>query len=274
MHPDIEPVKKWFGYNRKERRASFILIILIILVLSARMFVPSTDMEITDVTLQFLSGTDADTVTYEPSVIFDPNKASYDTLLLAGLDEKEARTLVSYRNKGGRFKKPADIQKLYGLDSAKAEKIIPYISIQPDTSYNIRYQKRPPVGLNSCDSAMLEKLPGIGPVLSARIIKYRNLLGGFVSVEQLREVYGLQPETYETIRTMVFADTALVKKVRVNGSDFSGFTRIPYLKRFHVTDILKYRELHGKISGVEELVKNNIIPDSIAGKIRPYLLFE
>lgn len=273
MHLDIEPVKKWFGYNRKERRASFILIILIIIVLSARVFVPSSDMEITDVTLQFMSEADADSVKHKPSFMFDPNKASYDTLLLAGLEEKEARTLVSYRNKGGRFRKPSDIQKLHGLDSAEAERIIPYISIRQDTSYNIRYQKRAPVGLNSCDSAMLEKLPGIGPVLSARIIKYRNLLGGFVAVDQLREVYGLQPETYETIRTMVFADTALVKKVNINDSDYSGMSRIPYLRRFQVSNILKYRELHGKITGVEELVRNNIIPDSIAGKIRAYLLF-
>lgn len=271
MRIDIEPFKKWFGYNRKERRASLILIILIVFVLSARMFVPASDMEIMDVSMQFLSEAGHDSI--RPSFFFDPNKASFDTLLLAGLEENEARTLVNYRNKGGRFRKPADIQKLYGLDSAKAERLIQYISIQPDTLYNIRYQKRMVLGLNSCDSAMLERLPGIGPVLSARIIKYRNLLGGFVSVEQLREVYGLPPETYERIRTMVFADTALVEKVKINDTDYTGLTRIPYLRRFQVSDILKYRELQGRISGIEELVRNNIIPDSLAGKIRPYVAF-
>lgn len=273
MRIDIEPVKKWLGYNRKERRASYILILLIVLVLSARMFVPASNMQVTDVTMQFLSEATPDTMGRQPSFLFDPNRASYDTLLLAGLEEKEARTLVSYRNKGGKFRRPADIRKLYGLDSAKAERLIQYISIQPDTSYNIRYQKKEPVGLNSCDSVMLEKLPGIGPVLSARIIKYRNLLGGFVSVEQLREVYGLPPETYERIRTMVFADTLLVKRVNINNSDYTELTHIPYIRRFHVSDILKYRDLQGKISGVEELVRNNIIPDSVARKIRPYLLF-
>lgn len=273
MSFDPEPVKKWFGYNRKERRASFILITLVTLVLAARMFVPASDMKLSDVTMQFLSGAATDTFSNGASFLFDPNKSSYDTLLLAGLEETEARTLMNYRSKGGRFRYPADIKKLYGIDSAEAARIIPLIRIQQDSANSLRYRKKGPVELNSCDSAMLEKLPGIGPVLSARIIKYRKLIGGFVSSEQLKEVYGLPAETFERIKSMVYADTTLLRKVNINTADYTALTGIPYLRRFHLTDILKYRELQGRISSVDELVKNRIIPDSLEARIRPYIDF-
>ena len=76
--------------------------------------------------------------------------------------------------------------------------------------------------INSCDSASLEALPGLGPVLSARIIRYRNLLGGFASVNQLREVYGLSEETYELISGMLTADSADISKININNADYRG----------------------------------------------------
>lgn len=273
MSFDLEPVKKWFGYNRKERRASILLIILIILVFLVRVVVPEKNIEINDLTLQILTAPSDSPERSVPSFFFDPNNATYDTLLKAGFGEREARTLISYRNKGGRFGKASDIRKVYGLDSAKAVALIPYIRIQNDTTTTKRHYQKPLIELNSCDSASLEKLPGIGPVLSARIIKYRNLIGGFVSPVQLREVYGLSPETFELIGTRVYADTSLVRKININTADYKMLSGLPYLKRFDVADIMKFRELEGRIPGIGELVRNNIISDSIAEKIRPYLEF-
>lgn len=273
MRIDIEQVKDWFGYDRKERRASFILIILIVLVISARMFVPGSDINISEVTMQLIYEETSDSFSPGPSFFFDPNIASYDTLLLAGLEEKEARTLISYRNKGGRFRIPGDIRKLYGVDSVEAERLMPHISIRQDTVYKISYGHRKLLELNIADSAMLEKLPGIGPVLSARIVRYRNLLGGFVSVNQLREVYGLPPETFEMIRSLVYTDSSMVEKININEADYNSLMKIPYLRRYNLNDIVKFRELEGRITSVSELVENDIIPDSLASKIRPYLLF-
>ncbi len=267
MNIDTEPVKKWFGYNRQERRSSFILICLIAVMLLVRVGVPGSRMEVVELTPE----------SELPASIpaFDPNHAPFDTLLKAGFNEREAKTLISYRNKGGRFRKPSDIRRLYGLDSAKAARLIPYIHFENDTTVSryVRYQKKTSVELNSSDSALLVSLPGIGPVLSARIIRYRNLLGGFASVNQLKEVYGLPPETFERIRSLVYADSTLIRKVNVGTADYATLTKIPYLRRYQVTDILKYRELQGSISCIEELVKNNIIPDSLASRIRPYINF-
>jgi DNA uptake protein ComE-like DNA-binding protein len=128
--------------------------------------------------------------------------------------------------------------------------------------------------LNSCDSATFVSLPGIGPVLAARIIKYRHLLGGFASVDQLKDVYGLPVETYELIKGRLYTDTLIISRININSADFKTLARLPYIERFEVTAILKYRELNGKISGINELTVNKLIGAEKAFKVRPYLKFE
>jgi len=130
------------------------------------------------------------------------------------------------------------------------------------------------IDINLCDSASLVALPGIGPVLSARIIKYRNLLGGFVSVSQLREVYGLSPETFDMISEMVSAGPSAVKKIKINSAEYKQLLRMPYLEKSEVAAILKYREEKGGIGGINELVDTDIIAADKAEKLLPYLEFK
>jgi len=127
--------------------------------------------------------------------------------------------------------------------------------------------------LNLCDSADLEALPGIGPVLSARIIKYRNLLGGYASVEQLREVYGLKEETYNLIMKRVKASSSDVKQIAVNTATYRQLLRFPYIDRDDVSAILGYREQEGRIINMKVLIENNILDEEKAGKAEPYLDF-
>lgn len=145
--------------------------------------------------------------------------------------------------------------------------------IQSHYNKNYSVQSERLLELNSCDSASLESLPGLGPVLSSRIIKYRNLLGGFVSVEQLREVYGLSEETYKLVSVMLKADSGLVRKIPVNSADYRQLIRLPYFERSEVSSILKYRELMKKVESIGELVENKIITPEKAKKISPYLSF-
>ncbi len=133
--------------------------------------------------------------------------------------------------------------------------------------------QRPLLEINTCDSASLEALPGIGPVLSVRIIKFRKLLGGFASVVQLREVYGLSEEVYNIISARVFADTMKVRKIRINNAEYRELIRLPYFEKYEVTAILKYRELEGNISCLNEMIENKLIAPERAMKVRPYLEF-
>jgi len=284
MKFNSEPVMKWFGYSRRERRSTFILLIIILIILILRNFIPARNIEI-----EYLSagspGPENKSINAqdtEPAAKelfnFDPNKASFDTIVKLGFTSRQANTLIRYRASGGRFKKPSDIRKVYGIDEKQAESIVPFIVISPDSSVKIKsgsYQKKLQLlDLNSCDSSSLVKLPGIGPVLSKRIIKYRQLIGGFAGVDQLKDVYGLPPETYDLIKARVFADTSVLTKTKINNADFKALMHLPYIEKFEATAILKYRELKGRIEGLGDLIENKLIPPEKAKKMRPYLNFE
>jgi competence protein ComEA len=283
MKSNLEPIRNWFGYTRRERRSSVILITVIIVILILRIVVPEKNIVVEDLTASILD-------TDRPSVIkvdstqsevqlfsFDPNKSSYDTLIKLGFSEKEARTLISFRNKGGKFRRPSDIKKVYGIEGVKAEKLIPFVKVNADTNRPgvvAGKPQKPLIDLNSCDSSTLVTLPGIGPVLSVRIIKYRKLLGGYASVDQLKEVYGLPPETFEIIKGRVYADSLVLLKIKINAAGYKELSRLPYFEKYEVNAILKYRELKGRLENINDLVGNKLITQDKAGKVRPYLNFE
>ena len=160
----------------------------------------------------------------------------------------------------------------------QTERIIPFAKVKNDSSVQFRdnysLKKRPLLDLNNCDSASLDRLPGIGPVLSIRILKYRQLLGGFAIVDQLKEVYGLPVETFDLIKSRVFVDSSSVIKIKINSADSKKLSRLPYIENYEVKAILKYRELKGNITGITDLVDNKLITEEKARKILPYLNFE
>ncbi|HUV00331.1 MAG TPA: helix-hairpin-helix domain-containing protein [Bacteroidales bacterium] len=161
-------------------------------------------------------------------------------------------------------------------EETKEESIssVPVFTAALKQSEKPSYQKKQaPVNINTCDSAALVALPGIGPVLSVRIIKYRNLLGGYFSTDQLKEVYGLPEETFNLISSRVYADSLSVKKIRINHADYKELIRLPYFERYEVSAILKYRELRGRIKGMNDLVENKLVSAEKVSRIRPYLDF-
>jgi competence protein ComEA len=171
----------------------------------------------------------------------------------------------------------SDYRKVEEIEARQTRNIIHYNNSRPDTASkkrNVRYtQKKSLINLNRCDTTELISLPGIGPVLSVRIIKYRNLLGGYASVNQLSEVYGLPPETFNLIKERVYADTSLVVRISINSAGYKELSRLPYFEKYEVQVILKYRDLKGRIGGIDELVENKLIPLEKGTKVRPYLDF-
>lgn len=205
-----EAFKDWFGYTRRERRASFILLLFIVSVAGIRFMVPGVRMK--------------------------PELAALETDFAS---DSSVRVII------------------------QENKIRQY---RPAVTVTI-------IDLNKCDSASLVTLPGIGPVLSARIIRYRNLLGGYAEVSQLREVYGLPEETYSRISARLSADREDVRKIIVNRADYRQLLCFPYFERYDVTAILKYRELQGKIESCDELVDNKILSREKADRVKCYLDF-
>jgi competence protein ComEA len=283
MKLNIEPVRSWFGFTRRERRSSFILLIIMVFIVSLRYAVPEKNIAIEDITASIsgiggsfgLSGRDTSSV--EQLFLFDPNRASYDTLIMLGLASKEANTLIRYRNKGGKFRNPSDINKVYGITEENSEKLIPFVKMAGSTAEEHQFanstQKRPILDINICDSASLVRLPGIGPVLSARIIKYRHLLGGFARIDQLKEVYGLPEETFDIIKGRLYADSSAVVRININSAGYKELSRFPYFEKYEVTAILKYKELNVRVGGISDLIENKLLTKEKAYKVRPYLCF-
>jgi len=284
MKLNIEPLKKWFGFSRRERRSTSILLIIILFVIIVRYIIPESKIEIEYISTDFNASESYTEINSEQELPdsqlfnFDPNTVSFDKLIKLGLGSKEARTLIKYRNSGGRFIYSSDIKKVYGVDEKQAERLIPFVEVKIDSpgkfNPDLTQKKTSLVNLNTCDSVSLEKLPGIGPVLSVRILKFRKLLGSFAGVDQLKEVYGLSLETFDIIKNRVFIDTSDIIKTKINTADYKELSHIPYIEKYEVTSILKYRELTGRITGMSELIDNKIFIKGKAEKIKPYLNFE
>jgi len=141
------------------------------------------------------------------------------------------------------------------------------------TPYNKKVRPERPrvmIEINTADTAQLVKLYGIGPVFASRILKYRGMLGGFFSIEQLLEVYGMDSVRYAGIQKNVKADTSFILTINVNTAEFKTLLKHPYLDYETVKDICNYRDRKGPISNMDTL-RIIIGYDPMFEKVRHYI---
>lgn len=170
-----------------------------------------------------------------------------------------------------------DVSNLLLTDSLSA-----LLSTRPDSlksrfrQTNLSYgRERIPepemMDLNSADSSDLARLPGIGAVLSKRIIKYRDLLGGFYDKRQLLEVYGIDSHLYRRCLPLLRADTLNLAKLDLNNDSFSRFLRHPYLEVADVEQLFQFRRQQGYIGSLYD-IRHHIWGDSLFFAMRPYIM--
>lgn len=201
-----------------------------------------------------------------------------------GFEEKIAKRIIAYRYKGGKFKKKEDLLKIYGINQKLVKAYFDYIIIPPESKKESRHvsvkeaiekvvAKSTVVkqNLNLSDTSQLKTVRGIGPVLSSRIVKYREALGGFVRSDQLKEVYGLNHKTYQEVLLHFEVVPDVVEKININQDSVQILARHPYISYKISRAILKYRAQHGDYHSVEQLKKIHTISDSLYQKIVPYL---
>ena len=203
---------------------------------------------------------------------FNPNSLDKDGWKRLGLSDKTISTIIHYREKGGIFHQPEDLYKIWGMPQKKAAELMPYIIIpeqkkQMHTKEMVDEQTvdflnhkplKQKVNINMADSAAFEQLPGIGPVLSKRIVAYRKKLGGFVSIEQLKEVWGLQDSIFQKIKAELISEPEKNQKRDINKCDFDELKSHPYIGYQLAKLIINYRKQHGNFSSLEEI--QTIIP--------------
>jgi DNA uptake protein ComE-like DNA-binding protein len=208
----------------------------------------------------------------QPLSPFDPNTIDFDRLCDYGFSEFQAGNLVKYRNSGGVFYKSFDLLKIYGIDSAFLMRINQFVQIErkdeePDFGKNETLK----IELNAADSSDLVQLKGIGPAYANRIIKYRELLGGYYNKEQIKEVYNFPEELYQQVEPYVFVDTTTINKLRINFSEFSELLRHPYFSKNEVKLMLDKRDRDGAYKNIADLQVLEGFDSEKVKKIRPYI---
>lgn len=142
------------------------------------------------------------------------------------------------------------------------------------SAFSQKYAKGTLVELNTADTLVLKKVPGIGSVFARRIVKYRELLGGYASVEQLREVYGIDEEKFQALHVWFNVGTTPVRKLAVNHLSLDDLARHPYLNYKQARVIVDLRQRKGRLTGWQNLDLLDEFTNSDKKRLTPYFSFE
>jgi competence protein ComEA len=211
---------------------------------------------------------------------FDPNTLDAEGWARLGLPEKNIRTILNYRAKGGQFRKTEDLQKIWGLPKGFYERVRQHIQIERADHKNFEdlpptrsKDKRLAIDINSADSAQWEQLPGIGAKLASRIIVFRAKLGGFYSIDQVGETYGLADSVFQKLKPMLQLNGS-PKQIDINSATEDEMKNHPYIRWKLAKVIVEYRKQHGRFQTVSDLQKISIVDQALVQKLTPYLTAE
>lgn len=289
--------------SRSEKRGLLLLLFLLLCVSGGMLYVGMTERTGTTVQLSpedaaeldaFAAATKerklrqetARTVQLFP---FNPNTADSATLLRVGLKPWQVKNLMAYRRAGGRWKNADDFKRLYGLTEEEFQRLRPYIQIPPpvkevyftehdrarqDSLHYLRPEKFTQLtvlDLNSVDTLTLRKIPGIGVGYSLAIVSYRERLGGFVSVAQLKEIEGLPARIEEWFSV---EGPFSVRTIAINKSDFKTLVRHPYLNYEQVKVITTHIRKYGALRSWKDLQLYPEFTPQDFERLTPYFVFE
>lgn len=292
--------KQYFVFSKSERKGIYVLLGLIFLAVISpylyRLIFPAQTIAIQLSELpsnseeSFVSPSSHQTTEtlLQPDtkqqvlVPFNPNTADSATLTSLGFTAKNVKSILNYRQKGGKFRRAHDLYKLYHVDSQLVTQLLPYVQL--DTLVNSKYPPKTyttyqpktiaPVELNTADSQALVKLYGIGPKMASKIVTYRNEVGGFFTVNQLTEIWGFDPLLMEELKGKITVDVAQVRFLRINQVTYEELKKHPYLRYKQAAALVNYRKQHGPFTSAKDLKNVLLIPDSTCRKLEPYLRFD
>ena len=225
---------------------------------------------------------------------FDPNTVDSASLVALGLQPYQAHAWVRYREAGGLFYEPQDIQRLYTLSERDIERLMPKVKIRAaahakrdsrpryaevdrtpsttsqttkETTYVPKFDKPTKVEVNTADTNLLKRIPGIGSNIARWIVERRDKLGGFYSLEQLLEVKHVDPSMLEWFTV----DISQIRHVRLREMTFAEMSRFPYIGYDKAKAISNYQRIYGPITSEEQLRATHIFTDEELEKLKNYI---
>lgn len=234
---------------------------------------------------------------------FDPNTVDSLTLIGFGLKPWKVRNFLHYRKAGKVFRSAEEMGKTHGWTEEDVERVREYVRVEEEYGKGKRLfggtEKGQPgwegrnekygkdgkrwddwksnkfhtltkVDVNTADTAMLRRIPGVGAKISEAIVRYREKLGGFYSVEQLREIKMVSPELLEWMEV----SSPNVQKIPVNRASFQALNRHPYISYEQTKALLQYIRLYGRVKDEKALLETGIFTKDELERLRPYIAYE
>ncbi|QCR24735.1 helix-hairpin-helix domain-containing protein [Pontibacter sp. SGAir0037] len=305
-------IRRYFGFSQREVNGFLGLIIIMVLLMAApflfKAFQQPDSFQQNEADRQLLDSLVAQLEAKQPATgqrqyvlqkrelrPFNPNELTVEQWQELGLPKYMAQRIINYRNKVSDFTYKAELGKIYGLPDSVFQQLYPFITLpetrpgrseprqslaaatpSPDRPES-RYAKREkfvlaPFNINTADTTQLKQIRGIGSKLSARIVKYRDGLGGFHTLAQLQEVYGLQPEVVDSLQKYTFVpDVYAPKQFSVNSATADELKAHPYITSNVARAIVAYREQHGAYKKVEDVRQVKLVTAEVFEKLKPYL---
>ncbi len=215
---------------------------------------------------------------------FNPNFISDYKAYMLGLTTSQYNRLKAYRSSGKWINSPADFKEVTGVSDSLLATVSPYFkfpdwvtrknagqSAQPTPNNSTiattaekttlpPFKKDKPavnqLDINTATAEQLEKAYGIGQAYANRIIKRRDALGAFVSMEQMADFEDFSPEAVADLKKRFFVGNGtLVNKINVNTASLQQLSRFPYFNRDMARAIITARSMNGKIHNFDELLK-------------------
>ncbi len=298
-------MKEYFTFSKKERIAVIILFCLIAAFLAAPYFLekekqkPIIDTALQEQLIKLQQNNtdsvsnnkveiknDSSSINKVDFFVFDPNTIDAEGWKKLGLNDRLIATILNYRNKGGKFRTAEDIRKIWGLKKEDADRLIPFVQIQSTTdnynnyTNNYNYSKNKsssqkkittPIDINIATAEELMQLPGMNHSLPFRIINYREKLGSFVNLQQIKTAYGMTDSIYQLINPYLKIDLNTIKKININTASEYELSLNPNISRDIAKAIIIYRNQHGNYQKLEDLKKIVFINEEMFQKIVPYL---
>ena len=236
---------------------------------------------------------------------FDPNIVDSLTLIGFGLKPWKVKNFLHYREAGKVFRSAEEMGDTYGWTAEDVERVASYVRVVEKYEKNGRSEKNEKYGkdenhwkdgkrwderkdekperpsskfqtltkvdVNTADTALLRRIPGVGAKISEAIVKYRERLGGFHSVEQLREIKIVSPELLEWMEVSSFSD---IQKIHLNKASFQALNSHPYISYEQTKALLQYIRLYGDVKDEKTLVETGIFTKEEVEKLKPYIAYE
>lgn len=224
--------------------------------------------------------------------MFDPNTADSTTLVHLGFKPWQAKNMLKYRAKGGKYRKAEDLKKLYGMTDSMYQALTPYIdiakekvdswvrdslgvdSVRVDSLPKWLEKKDTVLNLRTADTTELKMIRGIGSYRARQIVRYREQLGGFTHVEQMLEAKGMENVDSDSLLTHFFIDSVKVERMNVNVVGVKRLSRHPYLRFEQAQAIYELRRKKLRLDSIQQLQQIDGLDSKTVEKIAPYLNFD